>query len=322
MGILKSLFKPKRSKNSVNESFVKSEIIYNSYSSFYLLISFSKDKLNDAVEFMSDVNKCSKMNYSCINAIYRHSSYEEETDAKDDKGYPIYNVYDRYYILLGGTDKGFYELIKRSDNLANDIIISILDDISNNRPSAEYKTLIDDNIFPHRFIYDTDKRGSIKFYDGPTYRMHIKDRDIFCEDLKYIKSQLPKCFSLQSILGVVMASDNSGEKTINKLLENYYFLITEKVYTIEDFSESFTTLLDVLFPVRSDEDLLSRLGVLVGPQYMIPEEESDDGISDADIDEIFKEKYERFVGLIDDTIEYEDIDEQLSKETIPLGDEE
>jgi hypothetical protein len=320
MGLL-NLFKKKDNKSTsiIEESFIKSDVIYNSYDTCYILISFSKDKLNDAVEFMSDINKIPDA--SSIHALYRHSSYEEETELKDDKGYSIYNVYERYYILISGTDIGFAKLIKYSDNLANEIIESIMNDISNNRLPHEYKELIEDNIFMHKFVYNANEKN-IKFEERSDL-ICIGGNDIFYDNIKAIKSKLPKCFTMQSIISVVMARLEGMDSTIKGVLKAYYNLINENTCDIHDFKMSFAFLLDVIIPSwnNNDDILMSKIGTMIGPQYMVPDDDTDDGVSDAEIDEIFKEKYERFVGLIDDTVEYEDIDEQLSKEPI-IGDEE
>lgn len=310
-----SLFK-RRNKSTVEESFVKSEVIYNRFDSFYILISFSKDKLNEAVEFMSDIAKVSS-NVDDMYAVYRHSSYEEETDRKDDKGYSIINVYDRHYIFMGGTDISFRNLIKRSDNLANEIMVSIMADIANNRPSEEYKDLINDNIFASEFVYDTPKRSSIKF-DIENNVIHMPNNEIFYDNISAIKSKLPKCFTMQCIIGVVMATNSNNYRvTIKQELSMMRQMIVEdNLCTIEDFLSSWSVLLDIIIPVRTPEDIITRIEVLTGPQYMMPDQDDEDGVSDAEIDEIFKEKYEKFVGVADDNIEYEDIDEELSKEPI------
>ena len=227
--------------------------------------------------------------------IQLYSSYEEETDRKDDKGYQIYNIYDRYYILISGTNLGYRTLFRRSDNIGNDILVELANDISNNRHHEIFQELIDDGIFNNYFVSASPGKHSIETDGLAENAIKLKTDTYAYDDIEYIKKQLPKCFSMQSLLPMVRVyKKNDFSVSVKSFIDYIIQNIDHKqYYSKKEFYEAAKEFIDIISPISTEETIIDDLSILIGPQYLVPELDDDDGISDAELDEIFREKYDK-----------------------------
>lgn len=299
MGIM-SLFKkskiPKAKKHDIvaNESFVYTEIVYHSPNNFIILISLTKEYFFQLAEF---VDACS---LAYLNTKVVNSSYDTENEEKDSEFGKLIVLHERYYCLVGGSYDRYANLFNHI-NLSNDILIQITQDIYANCESVYFNKLIDDFVLSG---YDFKYRNIKARYDNMplAYKDQYGD-SILIDNVGAIMSKLPNGFNAHSVVRFVQVYVCKDHRY--NTLHGYLSLKGYKGCSA--IEEQLKYLIKVV-----DEDSIKHL---FDPLYLVQDDEGDPlpgDLSDESLDDMFREKYERFTGVADDFIGYQDIDEQLS----------
>lgn len=287
-------FSKKQKKVESDDIYCYSNIIWNEPSNLIILISYSKEYFEQIIDIQDAINY--SWHNLCSKIVY--SSYDETTDKLDEDGNPIIIIHKKYYMLIGGKPLEWQKLYMDIHDLGNEVLAKITDEIVNNCDPEYFKTLIDDSIL-------NGFSGSIH-YDTPLKT----NNGLIFTDPKVLLSRLPSGFTGRDLLkfikfcGVGNIVTNSG---------NAYTGILE----IKRMSNDLFKSLDVyeVYSTLFKDPTVEKLSLLLEPLYKQPDDDSIPGdVSDESLDEIFREHYERFSAVSDDSIEYEDIDEELSED--------
>lgn len=299
---IKNLFNKSKNKyEKSKESQLYSEVIYNAEENFLVLFSFTDNFFNEATEFLSF---CSfPHRYDSIMVKYVHSAYNDHIKNTDNGSPDTYIVHDRNYILIGGNDEEYSRLIYNSDNLANEFVQQILFNISKYRQISKYENLINNGAMDKKdFFY----KSIDPIYDTVFYYMNS---EVYTDDYHVIIERLPNAFTTQDILKFIKCYG------LRAYPLNAYIILYNAF--IKDISEFVFIVYGVLRPMYDalikNKDTYKNI---VGPQYLVADDDTYPGsIDDESLDEIFREKYDRYLNVTNDNnIEYEDIDEVISDE--------
>ena len=287
------------------DSYVHTEVIYNTGSNFIVFISFSEDKLADMVEFLEACKQSVDLKIA-----YDHLEYEEHTDKTDENGDIITVIHKKYYLLIGGKPVDYIAIYHNSANLANDILLAISKEIANCRDSMEFETLIKDGIF----------NGFTFKYQGvmPEYDEYVRVSKCHYDNVSFILERLPHCFTGSDLVKFVNCYDSDFNSTsAYDMLAKAYLRNNDRY---KDLIETvFSKMFEELFGDPSEEIYMN----LLGPRYLIVDSNGLPGDKKPEeLDEIFREEYEKFNAIMDLSIDYENIDEILSRDDIDGGDEE
>ena len=321
MGFLNKIFKkkPKNKKQYIDsdDSYLYSQVIYNGNYNFIILISFTQDKFFYVLENI--------MAYKHLNVIFEHSAYEkeQEPDTGTIANRPII-VNKRYYMLLAGSDEQYLEFINNT-NMQNKVVKIVVDEILNHRGYTAYESLIDCSyVFKSQFAINQGKH--IEFDSDVLY-----SGNIYGDDIDKIKTKLPDSFTAYDIINILKVYNKP--KNISPItsfnLDTVYRLRNANTNRTSDdvYKSIYEDIKKNDFTARSllgDNYTEYMIDNLLKPVYL--QIDSDDysigDITDESLDDIFKNQYERFSAVYDETINYEDIDEVLSSEDIVGGEED
>ena len=287
------------------DSYVHTEVIYNTCSNFIVFISFSEDKLADMVEFLEACKQSVNLKIA-----YDHLEYEEDTDKTDENGNMITVTHKKYYLLIGGKPADYIAIYHNSANLANDILLAISKEIANRRDSMEFETLIKDGIF-NGFTF---KYQSVM----PEYDEYVRVSKCHYDNVSLILERLPHCFTGSDLIRFVNCYDSDFRITsAYDMLAKAYLQNNDNCKGL--IETIFSGMFVDLFGDPSEEVYMN----LLGPRYLIVDSNGLPGDKKPEeLDEIFREEYEKFNAIMDLSINYEDIDEILNSDDIDGGDEE
>lgn len=285
----------KKDKVESDNSYCYSKIVWNTVDNLMILISFTKDYFEDIIELQDAINYtwqglCSKLVYS---------SYEEET-SNEDKGNTeaALIIHKKYYMLIGGSPLAWEELYMNIHDLGNNVLNKITDEIKFNCDPTYFKNLIDDGVlyefypsFSGKYKYNTPKEGE----NGYIYT-----------DPEVLIKNLPNGFTGRDILKFIKVfgpNKGTSSNAFNEITSLRF--MTDKRFKSHDLYN--------LYSVLYKDPTPKKLGVLLDPLYKQPDDDSIPGdVSDESLDEIFRERYEKFSAVADDSTHYEDIDEELA----------
>lgn len=297
--ILKRIGLPEFKKEKKIESddiYCYTNIIWNDPSNLIILISYSKEYFEQIIEIQDAINY--SWHNLCSKIVY--SSYDEVTDKLDENGNPIIIIHKKYYMLIGGKPIEWQKLYMNIHDLGNEVLSKITDEIVNNCDANNFKTLIEDGI-----LYGFTERPIHKsYYDSPVE----SDNGLLYTDPEILLKRLPSGFTGRDLLKFIKLDDINHNTTCNS---NAY---TELI-DVKRMSDDLFKALDIykLYSVLFKDPTVEKLSLLLEPLYKQPDDDSVPGdVSDEALDILFRENYERFSAVIDDSIKYEDIDEELS----------
>lgn len=287
--IFNNIFKPPRHINKVesDDQYCHSKLIWNSEENIIILLSYTEDYFGEIIELQDAIK-----NISALSSKIIYSSYDEKTDKKDENGNDIWIIHKKYYMLIGGSTSAFSHIYYYIHNLGNNVLNKITDEIVNNCSSKDFKTLIDDGI-----LYG--------FKDNPEYDIYKRIGTIFYNDPDIILKRLPNGFTGKDLLQFIyINNDNYYAADLNVILKTDIINMTEEEFKSSKYFDIYTTLFK--------NPTVKKLSMLLEPLYKQPDDDSIPGdVSDETLDEIFRENYERFSAVADDSMYYEDIDEEL-----------
>ena len=281
----------KEIKLESDDSYCYSNIIWNSEKRLIILLSFTEDYFEQVIEIQDAINNTDDLHSKIV-----FSSYDEETDKKDEDGDTIVIIHKKHYMLIGGHIIGWKRLYQNIHNLSNNVLSAITNEITNNCSPYHFEALIEDGVL------NEFKRNEESKYD----ELKITKNNNKYIDPEVLISRLPKAFTGRDILRFVEI-DSHG------VLIKYPDALTN-INHICNMPESLfkTHELYPLYAAVVKNPTPSKLGMLLKPLYMQTDDDTIPGdVSDESLDEIFREHHERFSAVADDNVQYEDIDEVL-----------
>lgn len=300
---IKNKFNKKNNKaNITNESYLNTEVIYNVKENFIILISFTEDYFYSVMEFLSYRRTYLNLNIQLADSIY--SEVLEETDAFGDN---IRIIHNKYYLLIGGESAFYNNLFRWADNMANSVIQAIMTEIYNNRTSSDFKPLIDHGILiEDKFKYKNIKPNYDHYANENIPKTHTYD------DASLIMSKIPDCFTGQNLLKFIHCYQFGDQSDYYTAIDIIYkaYIDDNSIFQLlieRDFKDLYHSLVK-----NPTKEILMNF---IGPQYLVESVEAIAGdVSDDQLDEIFKQQYDRFNAIRDDFIKYEDIDEIIASD--------
>lgn len=290
---LKDLFKKLKKKNTKilsDDNFCRSDIIFHGEDYLLLLLSYTDNYNQDMVEFLD-----AESNMDCC--VTRHKIKLSSYDETNKDGEVI--SHNRNYMLFAITDiADFMTIYYCIESVSNTILKTITDDIINNY-----------NIHDIVDVQKLVENGIITINNDPNldYDVLVCDNGEYL-DPKIVRSKVPNVFTGLDILQFIR---------LNTYFGSTYFdidIIGDFPATEEAFRQSeYYNICKELFKHPS-RDKIHML--LTTPLYMLPDEDDSlpGDLDDESLDSIFREKYERFSAVADDSTFYEDIDEILSED--------
>ena len=289
----------KSSKNkteSDDSSYCYTNVIWNTIDNLIILISFSEDYFEQIIDIQDAINYtwqglCGKIVYS---------SYDEEVTKKDENGNTTTNliIHKKHYMLIGGNPLAWQELYMNINDLGNEILDKITNEIKHNCNPIYFKNLIDDGVF---YDFHESENGEYP-YNIP---METKSGTIYTNPTILI-SNLPNAFTGRDILKFIKiySKDKStGRNALGGIMDIRY--MPNNLFKNHELYPLYSALFK--------DPTVEKLNMLLEPLYKQPDDDSIPGdVSDESLDAIFKEHYERFSAVADDSTEYEDIDEELA----------
>lgn len=284
-GLLNKIKTPKNKAQLADETFLKSETIYNGEYNFIILISFTKEYFIDAMEFLSIPKE--------MVAKFINSSYREcitDSDGKDK-----FIDHERYYIITAGRDDEYTSLFTGCWNTVNTILSTIGREIRQHRATSSYKELITDYIFSENdFKYNNLK---------PEYDDRIVLGRCRCDNAEVIRSKLPSTVNGRDMLEIIRC-----------YVEYEYYTLLDVIHQhLRNFDAVYRDLepaIKVCIKNTTENVLMN----IAGAKYKIMDDEVLPGdVSDESLDEIFRQRYDRFNAITPDSdVEYESIDEIIA----------
>ena len=296
-GILNKIFKSpyfKNNRNKIesNDNYCYSNIVWNDSDNLIILISFSKEYFEQIIEIQDAINN----EYLKLDTKIVFSSYDEEVTKEDEYENIIEEliIHKKYYMLIGGQQLDWQKLYMNIHNLGNEVLNKITIEIINNCNPIYFKDLINDGILPE--FTTKDNQDTLK---------QLKSGRKYIDPEVLIK-RLPNGFTGSDIIKFIKIYTVGETVRSNALLkiDNIIRHISNEQFKKHDLYPVYTALFN--------EPTVEKLSILLEPLYKQPDDDAIPGdVSDESLDAIFREHYERFSAVNDDSIYYEDIDEEL-----------
>lgn len=213
---------------------------------------------------------------------------------------------NKYDLVLSGEDSCYSNMIKHSSNMSNSILLSVIDLIYMNRSINSYNDLIRDHILEVRLFKST-------YTYNKTIPLLAKDMsrsDYSCDDIDIIINKLPKSFD-KSRLPELIKVHSSHSNYLKELITMY-----DNFKCIRDILETNKNILFDKYLINFEIDDIKLFN---NPLYKMDIarfiEEDEDIENNNDINELF-EVDDRFLGVMEEDVEYYDIDEVVTDEMV------
>lgn len=292
---------PKTKKIHDDSSYIHSKFIYYNNSKFsnniMILLEFSQDYFYDIMEITST---------GALKTKLVNTSYDTVLDEVDEDGYNKILSIQKYYLLIGGSYNDYINLYSTIETMSNEALSLITLELYNNVFPDRFKPLIDDGILDNNKFTD-------KTLLSDELSLVNNDYIFIYDDCEKILNNLPSAFTGENLLSFIHISIINKHDGNNTIYSGYDFL---KIDTFAD------TLYENIYKGIIKNPSYDKLKILTTPLYKRePFDEILNGsIDDVEIDDLFKQEYDRFNGIKSDTINYVDIDEILSEDTISYED--
>lgn len=290
---LKDLFKKFKKKDNkilAYDDFCRSDVIFHGEDYLLLLLSYTDNYHSEMVEFLDAEHNTDY--YICRHKI-KFSSYDEKTESGEIISH------NRNYMLIGIAGiKDFLVIYDCIESVSNTILKTIITDIVNNYDISnmnEAQELIQNGIIVPN--HNPNLKYDILACDYGTYL-----------DPKIIKSKVPNVFTGLDILPFIRMERHFGNTFVdNDIMTNMNGM------SDQDFKNSIYYNIGKELFKHISKDKMHML--LTTPLYMLPDEDDSlpGDLDDESLDSIFRENYERFSAVADDSTLYEDIDEILEE---------
>jgi len=304
-GKLKKLSREDRIASLDYEAELYAIPIYNSRYNLVSLIKFSDRYIFDAYQLVSACTNIRKLTVKTIDKTNTASDIRgsvEDAERKDisRKSVEAFEPEDVpeqiHYIVLAGSGDDYAYIFDYIENASNPILEILMENVIYKcRPSKEFDKhinygIINESSFDHIKVL-------------PKYDEELEYRDFkYITDTKSFVHMLPN-MSKQDLLDITHCftpEHACGMQSLHDALLDPAFIIYA-----EDICQH-------SIPGMENADYKMVEHILESPVYMI---EDDDYLignaSDEYIDDIFKQQYNKFTGLVDEVEEYKSIDEVI-----------
>lgn len=283
-----------------DDSYCYANMVWNSENYIIILLSFTENYFNEIIDLQDAIHNSEFSNDIASKIVY--SSYDEETDKQDGDGKNIWIIHKKNYMLIGGTPEQWEHIYMSINDLGNNVLAMITYEITKNCYAKSFKNLIDDDIIGH-FTYNNHKPEYDEMID-----VEGAGAKLVCVDPEIIMSRLPNGFTGKDILKFIDVLSVGDLAHTNA----YYCLKSDVKLSNDVFAKSpFYPIYFELFKHPKSK----KLKMIFEPLYKQPDDDGIAGdIDDESLDAIFRERYEKFSALADESIHYEDIDEQLAED--------
>ena len=296
MGILKWFKNRKKNKKKYSDDeYIKSTFIHADFISmkntplYYILFTFTDAYCKSAVEFLSS---------AYIKNVFIQSSDDKDTGELDEDCNEIIISTPKNYLLIAVSQSNIAQIISNID-ISNSFVDELIKQIyDNNIKSKYFKQFIDDGIMYESLYTDKDLNENKNI---------LKYNDLIYTDLPAILKLLPSEFNGYHLLNI-FGFYNSGYDSLFLQLCNDPNK-SSCVLTDDEITHVYNGV--IKNPTRE------RLQKLIQPLYKIDWEDEDlihGELSSSDVDELFKQQYDRFSAVKNDNTTYMDIDEVLSED--------
>ena len=293
------------------ENFLNTIVVYNSKRKLMILISYTPNYFNDIIEF---ITACSRVNikYATQQSVYT------ETVQNDNDDYSLKPLikHKRYYLLISGEIDNYIALYKVID-LENLILKAITKEIYNCRAGVTFKELTDIDVIDNDFISNVHAN-----YDEPLYitydNLDENEDSVECDDVVKIKNNIPTCFTIFDLIYLINYYNKEADKDAPMSIRE---LIYMGRYIRDKYPNKRRPSIDILIKFFSETNLIEepvtedKIFKLIEPKYTQSDDDDMIGsVSDDQLDQIFREQYERFSAVYNPMMEFTSIDEELSSD--------
>lgn len=296
MKFLKKLFKKKDNRKYSEDSFLRTDVIYNTERNIIILVSFTDDYISTVLEFVSS---CTLSN---IKTKLLQTSYDEVLDELDEDGNEKIISHLKNYLLIGGEPKNYYN-IYNNISLSNELLHEVTMHLYNCEQSTieERDILIKNNILNKSLFNVSTKYDEYKSLSA----------GIFYDAAKTILNRLPDGFNTLDIIDFVNVF--YYKKIILEMNEKQNICVSYSFKEIPDVIvdlDKYVKILDGIVEHPSVE-LLKKLSMPLYMQEDLSDEIISGSLSDQNLDELFLQKYETFRGIADEEVEYEELVDEI-----------
>ena len=286
MGILKWFKNLKKKKKYSGDDYIRSTFIHVDVNvNAFILFTFTDSYCKSATEFLSS---------TFINSIFMASSDDEYTDELDEDGNEIIISTPKNYLLIKVSCKDIFHILSNID-ISNPFASELIQVMYDNDIKADYfKDFINDGILNESLYANKNaERKNLIQYNHLIY-----------SDIPAILKLLPSEFNGYHLL-----------KLFEYFVDGKTYYLQDQVYkhcaslTDDEITHVYNGV--IKNPTRE------RLQKLIQPLYKIDWEDEDlihGELSSSDVDELFKQQYDRFSAVKNDNTTYMDIDEALSED--------
>ena len=285
MKLLQKIFKKKNNRKLSDDSFIRSDVVYNTEKNLIILVAFTEDYTMSVLEFVSACTLCD------IKTKLLQTSYDEVLDELDEDGNEIIISHLKNYLLIGGKPNNYYSIFDKISSLSNYLLVEISNDLYNYTECCD--KLINNNIL-NRSLYNSD----IKYDEYKTLSSNI-----FYDDAKTVLDKLPDGFNTLDIIDFVYVYIIDNNSRIS-------FYMLPKTISSKDKLERFTKILNGIVEHPS-VDIFLKLSKPLYMQEDLSDEIISGSLSDQNLDELFLQKYETFRGIADEEVEYEELVDEI-----------
>lgn len=285
----------------IQKTNVQSIPIYNGKNNFIVLVQYNDKIWYEVLEFVEAAMR------SGVSVVISHTAETVKLDNTEfEANKPIEFINQRYYLIASGSDMNYFRLFNNL-SLSNPILETLQKDIQANRSHADYGPL---------FAYNVLDKSKFAYHDIlPTYDEGIKITDkLYHDDIGYIMSKLPSCFSAMDIARIIKIYYNDIARFTP--IDVIRMTMEESSLLSKDIAAFIIgAITDTLYSKILKNPSKDNLERLVQPIYFWEDSQTDpDGEFDPDktvdeMDELFQTQYERFNPI--DESEFKPIDETV-----------
>lgn len=300
MKLLNYFKKKSKSKNKIiidqDEEYIKSTLVHVDYLTsesedpiMYILFTFSNSYCPAAIDIIN--------NMILERSIYIQTSDDIETEELDEDGNQIINSIPKNYLLMPLHISHIESLVNNID-IANPFLNEIINEVYDNIDSSYFANLINAGIMNASLFMNKDVNKDINMI---TIVSDLYSTESVYTDIPSILKKLPSEFTGIDLFNILWFRHNLHQYKLCNFI------------TIKLSDYEIHNIFNGVIKNPTKENLYK----LSAPLYerSVDEDELIHGdLSSHDIDQIFKEQYNRFSAIANDNTSYMDIDEVISED--------
>ena len=302
--------------------FLNTLVVYNSKRKLIILVSYTQNYFNDVIEFLT---ACQRVN---IKYATQQSAYTESSNNIEDDDYSLKPLikHRRYYLLISGEIDRYISIYKNID-LENAILKAISKEIYNCRAGVTFKELIDIGVLENNFLSNVQAK-----YDNPrtVFYENIDEisTNIEYDDIIKIRDNIPACFTIIDLTYLIDFYEDNPTNKSKPIPLSIREVISLGKQMREKHPHRRSPSVEVLINAFTDTKFIKEpiteeiIFSLINPKYMqIDDEDMIGNLADDQLDQIFREQYEKFSAIYNPMMEFTSIDEEISRDIEPENEE-